>query len=124
MRRNVMSLVALLAVVVGVSCGGGGDSGDKEAFCSTVLKLNDLNSELVDAQDSMSLSDMSDGLDKADELFKSLEETAPSRLVDDMKDLNRIDSDSVRISEQERYREAQSNVNEYIHQDCDLDIDL
>ena len=105
---------ALAAVCLGTgvlaACGSDEERGDRDAFCAAV---------------AIYATSVENGLeDSADDAFELMREQAPGPVHDAFRTMDENAPNSVRVSEQEAFDSANARVNEYIRNDCDLDVTL
>lgn len=118
MRR--LGVLVLLTLLAGCGGRGEGDGGDKAAFCGAVKDY----AEAVKGIDKTDFDSLESGLAASKKAYSRMKDTAPGSLKGPLDDLDKFDSDSIRLSEQKRYAAAQDKINSFVRKGCDLDVSL
>lgn len=113
-------LVVALGVVSG--CGGGDSEESETAFCDAVDEMADYLDDYGGVPTDM------DELESAMADIRAIERDvrglAPDSIRDDVRIVFTADSDTRDLDEQEELAEARRRVNDYIAEECRLDVGL
>lgn len=104
------TVLLLISAPLTSGCSSEDSGGDRNAFCAAVL---------------LYAASVENGLnDNADDAFEVMRDQAPGRVRDAFETMDDNPSNSLRLSEQAAFQDARATVNDYIRDDCDLDVNL
>lgn len=122
---NHLRKLGAVALTVGlVACSGGDSQEAVDAWCEKVAEIPDSLAEARAVEASGTFGDLEEQLDRMNALLDELASTAPGSIEDDVRTVIDTDSDTLVISEQDAVAESRDAVNEYIRDECDLNIGL
>lgn len=112
------------AAALAAACGGGGDDAETvSTWCSNVERLATfLDEHRSGAPDNF--DDLEAAIDDGNRLESELIDGAPGSISDEVATMFATDTETLDLDEQEAYDEAQSTVNDFIRDECRLDIGL
>lgn len=116
--RGIIGLAITGVLVLGACGGGGGTSAEACEAAEEYL----LAARGIDDMDRTSIDDMQRVSDAATAAKERLIAQAPQRIRAAFEMADSIDSDTLRIEEQERSTDAYAEIGTWFEEDCGLDI--